>query len=316
VKRKAFTLIELLVVVAIIALLISILLPSLSRARELAKRAVCASNLRGIGQGLHIYANDNREWFPHHYFRTTNTPSVPAQTDVEYIGTCGLDYHQYTCQTTNSQRSHPSRSLFLLIIGGQQTAGQFICPSSADEEDDMRNRGAYALTGDESAARPGYTRYDFAGYLKLSYSYQLPYGRRGKPRETMDSRQPISADKNPFFEAAPDSGDIPDDVGAIPDYRNNLMLPNWSGEPKDIINKSNEDWRPYNSVNHNGEGQNILFVDGHVDFERKPISGVHYDNVYTPMADYVDQIDSLLGIEPDQSQSLAPLVQTDTYLVP
>lgn len=45
-------------------LLVSILLPSLSRARELAKRAVCMANLRGIGQGLHIYANDNGDWFP------------------------------------------------------------------------------------------------------------------------------------------------------------------------------------------------------------------------------------------------------------
>ena len=60
-KLKAFTLIELLVVIAIIALLISILLPSLSRARELSKRLVCASNIKGIGTSSKIYANDNRE---------------------------------------------------------------------------------------------------------------------------------------------------------------------------------------------------------------------------------------------------------------
>ena len=45
-------------------ILVSILLPALSRARELAKRAVCASNLRVIGQSLHIYANDNNGWYP------------------------------------------------------------------------------------------------------------------------------------------------------------------------------------------------------------------------------------------------------------
>ncbi len=45
-------------------LLISILLPSLSRARELAKRAVCAANMRGIGQSLMIYANNNAGEFP------------------------------------------------------------------------------------------------------------------------------------------------------------------------------------------------------------------------------------------------------------
>lgn len=43
---------------------VSILLPSLSRARELAKRTVCMSNLRGIGQGCHIYANDHNDKFP------------------------------------------------------------------------------------------------------------------------------------------------------------------------------------------------------------------------------------------------------------
>lgn len=58
---RAFTLIELLVVVAIIALLISILLPGLRNAREKGKETVCAANLRTIGLGLTEYAHDNQD---------------------------------------------------------------------------------------------------------------------------------------------------------------------------------------------------------------------------------------------------------------
>ena len=54
----AFTLIELLVVVSIIALLVSILLPSLARARDMAKRCVCANNLRQLTVGCLMYADD------------------------------------------------------------------------------------------------------------------------------------------------------------------------------------------------------------------------------------------------------------------
>ena len=59
-KGKGFTLIELLVVVAIIALLLSILLPSLSGAREQGKKAKCLANLGNIGKALYQYANDDK----------------------------------------------------------------------------------------------------------------------------------------------------------------------------------------------------------------------------------------------------------------
>jgi prepilin-type N-terminal cleavage/methylation domain-containing protein/prepilin-type processing-associated H-X9-DG protein len=58
--RKAFTLIELMVVVAIIALLISILLPSLAKAREQAYQVKCAANLHSIWQGIFYYAEDKQ----------------------------------------------------------------------------------------------------------------------------------------------------------------------------------------------------------------------------------------------------------------
>lgn len=62
--RVAFTLIELLVVVAIIALLISILLPSLAGAREQGKRGVCLSNLKSIGNAIGIYSSEDSKEQP------------------------------------------------------------------------------------------------------------------------------------------------------------------------------------------------------------------------------------------------------------
>lgn len=63
-KRKAFTLIELLVVIGIIAMLMGVLLPSLAKARTIAKRTLCVSNLRQVGIATETYAQDNTLSYP------------------------------------------------------------------------------------------------------------------------------------------------------------------------------------------------------------------------------------------------------------
>jgi len=64
VTAKAFTLVELLVVIGIIAVLIALLLPALTKARQSALSLVCLSNLRQVGMGMMQYVNDNRGTLP------------------------------------------------------------------------------------------------------------------------------------------------------------------------------------------------------------------------------------------------------------
>lgn len=63
-RRLAFSVVELVVVAGLIGVLVSLIVPSLSMAREQAFKAVCGSNLRQLGVGLKTYASEQRGWYP------------------------------------------------------------------------------------------------------------------------------------------------------------------------------------------------------------------------------------------------------------
>lgn len=91
-KSRGFTLIELLVVVAIIAVLVSILLPALGSAKSYAIQAVCSNNLNQSGKALTMYTQENKEMFPYDLLawndpRTSNmTNCYWQQLLLPYLG--------------------------------------------------------------------------------------------------------------------------------------------------------------------------------------------------------------------------------------
>ena len=303
-SRKAFTLIELLVVVAIIALLISILLPSLSRARELSKRLVCGTQAKSFGTAVKIYANDNEEHWPTPTFLETSGtdiewqfPDVIIGFDSTNINPCdaagGPDEAKPDRQTESGVVDNSgaitlsvTRAMWMLVRSGEVTPKSFICPSSGDQIENNQNVDCY---------------YDFESSKRVSYGYQVPYGpfsTRGS--EDVDPRMAVFSDHGPYSDATSTS------PTQLP-----ITHPDWISNSEDPgKDMGPQAWQGFNSPNHGGrgtgEGQNVLFGDGHASFHKNPLQGIDNDNIFTLMGDDADGDARQSGRDPHNETAIYP----------
>lgn len=267
--QKAFTLTELLIVIGIIAVLMSILLPVVNRAREAARRSTCANNLRQLANYFTQYGQEHGE-LPRTTFAdrasTPVTPSAfsgrncirqfPLASVANVTGATAQDGSNSTGGTTYyPRRNDVTAGLFLLLRTYNINPKLFICPSSNGVPDDFagaspQQRGNFT--------DPANLRYSVAlqypwlvslaagtgGYSKWGYYYGV------EVKGTM----PLLADLNPGNQGSPAVHQV-DLTTGIP--------------------------RSANSRNHAGAGQNVAFFDGRVEWFATPLAGVNQDNIYT-----------------------------------
>jgi prepilin-type N-terminal cleavage/methylation domain-containing protein len=281
-RKKGFTLVELLVVIAIIALLIGILMPALAKVKGSAYKMVCGTNLAGICKTMLLYAGDYEDEFPK--AGGTNPIWAPKLTDWQ-----AASKQAAFGMTGNTGGNVTISSCFYLLVKHVAAPPkQFVCKSD----------GAIIWEpGDEGAANRDITTFwDFGAAPKThsSYAYHYPFGQFYLLTSS-DAGMAVAADRNPFFE------DLTSQIADFATY--------------DPISTNKDVVALGNSTAHQKEGQNVVYLDTHVDFEKASDVGVNNDNIYTPwLSSTATEIKK--GIQPvAYSTTATPKGKLDSYLV-
>ncbi len=251
-ERKGFTLVELLVVIAIIALLMGILMPALARVRQVAHRLICGTNLSGIGKAMLIYANDYDDELP----RAGGRNSTWSGTIPQWLADNRFTAYGLSADGSGGQATITS-SFYLLVKYAEVTPKSFVCKSdSGTNEFKPSNYGA--------GGRELIDLWDFGpeAVSHCSYSYHMPYGLYALTTSS-EPGMAIAADRNPWITSPAAEGK---DAGLLSSYN-----PTGSREAINIGN----------AIAHQEDGQNVLFMDSHVSFEKRPFCAINDDNIYT-----------------------------------